>query len=164
LANTRQYEEEQRTQQYRQKKARKRKILAFVVLFLLVFIAGMYVGHNHYPAIRQFFGGAVRAPLEGIQDLAGGASSSAWKEELAGAIDNCSDSELDPNRKKRLKKEVEDAFAVRDNYDGRYKAAVEQLWSDARKMYDEGMKDGALDGSELRNVVAKLNEAVEAAK
>lgn len=157
MANTKQY-----TEQYEKKKSGRRKFFGFLVAFVVTFCVGAWAGDRYMPDIRRFFGGAARAPLEGMRRVLEGASSFASKEELIGAID--SNEDLDPNEKERLKKQVSEAYRVKDEYDGQYKAGIEQLWDDARKLYEEAKEDGEISGSELRAVVGKLNEATDAAQ
>jgi hypothetical protein len=157
LGNSRQYED-----RYGKKKQGRGKLIGLIVAFVLTFCVGVWVGDTKMPWIRQKFGGAARAPLRGAKRIIEGADSFASKEELAGAIDSCE--ELSPNEKKRLKDEITKACRVKEEYDGEYKATVEQLWEDAGRIYDEGKMDGRLSASELRAVVAKLNEATEAAR
>lgn len=157
MANTRQYDE-----QYSGKKSGKGKFFGFLLAFVITFCVGVWVGDSYMPVIRQFFGGAARAPLEGMKNVLEGASSFASKEELAGAVDASED--LDPNEKELLKNQIEEAYRVKEKYEGPYKAVVGQLWQDARKLYEDAREDGRISGSELRAVVGKLNEATKAAK
>jgi len=159
LANTKNYQDTQRQQK---EKSKTYKFLGILFLFLIVFAAGVWVGDSYMPAIRRGLGRTARAPLEGVKNLVEGATSFASKEELIGAIEDNED--LEPNEKKRLGDDVKKAYEVKENYDGEYKAGVEQLWNDARKIYDKAREDGEMSGSEIRSVVAKLREATEAAQ
>lgn len=154
------------TKNYREQREKEKialwKVFAWLFLFVLVFSAGVWVGDSYMPAIRQFFGRTARAPLEGVRSLVEGASSLASKEELMGAVD--SNEELEPNEKADLKKDIARAYEVKEEYDGEYKPAVEQLWKDACRLYDRAREDGTISAEELREVVGKLKEAADAAK
>ena len=157
MANTRNYSEQEE-----KKKSGRRKFIGFFIAFIVVFCVGMWVGDSYMADIRRLFGGAARAPLEGMKKVLEGASSIASKEELIGAVD--SNEDLDPNEKKRMSEQIAEAYKVRDEYEGEYKAGIEQLWDDARKLYEEAKEDGEITGSELRAVVGKLKEATDAAQ
>lgn len=143
-------------------KSGRRKFVAFFIAFLLTFCVGVWVGYNYYPDIRKLAGRTVRAPLEGVKSVLEGAASFASKEELLGAVE--SNKDLRPNEKESLMQRIKEAYKVKEEYDGQYKASVEQLWDQARKLYEEAREDGEVTASELRVVVAKLGEATDTAR
>ena len=145
-----------------EKKTRRRLVLVVLLLLFVAFCAGIWVGYHYYPAIRKFAGRTARAPLEGMKDVLEDASTFASKEELLGAVEENKD--FSPNESKRLMDQIEEAYRVKEEYRGQNKAAVEQLWDDARKLYEEAREDSEISTAELRAVVEKLNEATEAAK
>jgi hypothetical protein len=155
--NTKNYNEYEK-----EKKSRRRLVLVILLLLFVAFCTGMWVGYNYYPAIRKFVGRTARAPLEGMKDVLEGATTFASKEELLGAVEGNED--FSPNEKKRLMDQVEGAYRVKEEYEGPNKATVEQLWDDARRLYEQARENDRISTSELRNVVGKLNEATEAAE
>jgi hypothetical protein len=147
------------SQYEKEKKSRRKKLLGFLFLFFVVFIAGMFVGDRYMDSIRGTVSRTARTPIEGVRDILDNASSFASKEEIKSAVDGCDD--LNDDQKESLKEEIDKAYAAREKSS---KPEVEYLWADAHKLFEDARKQHKPAGSDMRSVVEKLNEAAEAAR
>jgi hypothetical protein len=160
LANTKEHEERRKTE--RREKSNFWKLVGYVVLVLVIFVVGMFVGDAYMPTIRGWVSRGAKAPIDKVRGALDSASSLASEEELNSAVDGCDD--LTGNDKTEMKEQIAEAYKVKGEYDGENKLEVDTLWAQAHKMFEETRKDGQPSGSDMKAVAGKLKEAVEAAR
>jgi hypothetical protein len=160
LGNTQNYEERRRTEQ--REKSGFLKFVGWVVLFLVIFVVGMFIGDAYMPTIKGWVSRGAKAPIDTMRGALDSASSLASEKEVKSAVDGCDD--LTEREKKDLKEDIAEAYRVKGEYDGVNKPQVDYLWGEAHKMFEEARKGGNPTGSDMRRVAAKLKEAAGAAR
>lgn len=160
MANTKEYEERRKTE--RREKSKLWKFVGYLVLFLVIFVVGMFVGDAYMPAIKGWLSRGAKAPIDTMRGALDSASSLASEKEVKSAVDGCDD--LTEKEKTDLKEDIAEAYRIKGEYDGEKKPQVDYLWGEAHKMFEEARKGGNPTGSDMRRVAAKMKEATEATR
>jgi hypothetical protein len=160
LGGTKKHEEQRKTE--RRDKSGLWKFAGYVVLFLVIFVVGMFVGDAYMPTIKGWVSRGAKAPIDKMRGALDSASSLASEKEINSAIDGCDD--ITEKEKAELKEQIAEAYKVKAEYDGENKLQVDILWEEAHKMFEEARKDGQPSGSDMRAVADKMKEAAEAAR
>lgn len=160
MGSTKEYEERKKTE--RREKSGFWKFVGYLVLFLVIFVVGMFVGDAYMPTIKGWVSRGAKAPIDKMRGALDSASSLASEKEIKSAVDGCDD--LTEREKAELKEQIAEAYKVKGEYDGEKKPEMDYFWGEAHKMFEEARKDGQPSGSEMRGVVGKLSEAVKVAR
>ncbi len=160
MANTKEYEERRKTE--RREKSKFWKFVGYLVLVVVIFVVGMFVGDAYMPTIKGWVSRGAKAPIDTMRGALDSASSLASEKEIKSAVDGCDD--LTEREKSGLKEQIAEAYKVKSGYDGENKLQVDVLWQEAHKMFEEARKDGQPSGSDMRAVAGKLGEAADMAK